>query len=86
MQHRQIDPAVTVASRDAHHERDLREVPRPLKDREHGEQPALPSRSHATPSKQVVRAIARDCCIGRDVEVVEEQEGRECEEEEWPGC
>lgn len=43
----------------AHRERHFREVPRPREDREHGKEPALPDRSHATPSEQVARAVAR---------------------------
>lgn len=68
----QVDPATAVEGRDSHRERDFREVARPRKDREHGEEPALPSRSHATPPEQVARAVARGRDVGSGVEVVEE--------------
>ena len=75
----QVDPATAVEGRDSHRERHFREVARPRKDREHGEEPALPGRSHATPSEQVARAVARGCCIGGGVEVVEEHGWEECD-------
>ena len=68
----QVDPATAVEGRDSHRERDLCEVARPRKDREHGKEPTLPGRSHATPSEQVARAVARGCDVGSGVEVVEE--------------
>ncbi len=68
----QVDPATAVEGRDSHRERDFREVARPRKDREHGEELALPGRSHATPPEQVARAVARGCDVGSGVEVVEE--------------
>lgn len=69
-EHLRVDPTAAVEGRDAHRERDFREVTRPGEDREHGKEPALPGRSHATPPEQVARAVARGCDVGGGVEVV----------------
>lgn len=78
-EHLRIDPTAAVAGHHAHRERDFREVVRPHEDREHGEKPALPGRSHATPPEQVARAVARGRDVGGGVEVVEERGREECD-------
>ena len=78
-EHGQVDRSIAVAGRHAHRERDFRKVARPREDREHGKEPALPGRSHATPPEQVARAVARGCDVGGGVEVVEEHGREECD-------
>lgn len=70
----------------AHRERHFREVPRPREDREHGKEPALPDRSHATPSEQVARAVARGCDVERCEEVGLSVEERRREASELGGA